>query len=89
MPTCRDESHQGPGLRRRQRRRFLKKKIEIKNKGGSDINQTVVKPPTINRNTDEIANLLNLGTSQADWTEIPKDEVVVGALSLQFITVAN
>lgn len=44
---------------------------------------------TVDGDSEQITNLLDLGTGQADWSQIPEDKMVVGALSLQLVSMAN
>ena len=44
---------------------------------------------TVDGDTHEIADLLNLGTSQTERAEIPKDKVVISATSLELVAVSN
>lgn len=40
---------------------------------------------TVDSDTNEVTNLLNLATSKASWSQVPENEVVVSALSLELV----
>ena len=44
---------------------------------------------TVDSNANEIANLLNLATSQASRAKIPEDQVVISTIGLQSVPMAN
>lgn len=44
---------------------------------------------TVDSDAHQIAYFFDLATGQANWSQVPQDQVVVGSASLKFVAVLN